>query len=80
MSNKDNGGPAFPVTMPAGEAYKGHAEFDGMTLRDYFAAKAMQACLSSTKGMFGVGYKDNNANMAMASYSIADAMLEARKQ
>lgn len=75
MSKKDCGGPAFPCQ------YQGDTRSDmsGMTLRDYFAAKAMQACLSNTEGMFGVGHKDNNANLAMASYSIADAMLEARK-
>jgi hypothetical protein len=44
-----------------------------MTLRDYFAAKAMQGMLScdSSKGM----YKD----FAQAAYKMADAMLEARK-
>lgn len=39
MSNKDTGGPAFPIH------WENHAE--GMTLRDYFAAKAMQAMVSS---------------------------------
>ena len=73
MAEKINdGGPVFPSEI--GTISK------GITLRDYFAAKAMQSCLSNTKGMFGVGYKDKNANLAMASYSIADAMLEARKQ
>jgi hypothetical protein len=47
----------------------------GMTLRDYFAAKAMQ-------GMFE--YWDENPNLefehiASCSYDMADAMLKARE-
>jgi len=37
--NKDTGGPAFPT--PAH-----NLQNDGMTLRDYFAAKAMQAWMT----------------------------------
>ena len=40
MSNKD-GGPAFPVSI-LGETIK---DQEGMTLRDYFAAKAMQSMI-----------------------------------
>ena len=46
---------------------------DGMTLRDYFAAKAMQGLLSS----------DVNAPLevfAKQSYKVADAMLVAREE
>lgn len=66
MTNKDNGGPAFP-RMPGGSP--------GLSLRDYFAAKAMAACISNMSGNIGVGYEANNTSLAMASYSIADAML-----
>jgi len=45
----------------------------GMTLRDYFAAKAMQAILGDPD------YSNPDDKLAAASYSIADAMLEARK-
>ena len=46
--------------------------FDGMTLRDYFAAKAMQGMMS-----------DPNLDMvcnkvAQLSYNMADAMMKAR--
>ena len=44
---------------------------EGMTLRDYFAAKAMQ-------GMLAAGNKVLK-DITQASYVIADAMLEARK-
>ena len=43
----------------------------GMTLRDYFAAKAMGAMVS--------GEYEKFAHMAIDAYAIADAMLAARK-
>lgn len=61
--SKDTGGPAFPTVLigkPEG----------GMTLRDYFAAKAMQALIQKL---------DTRKNVATAAYGIADAMLETRK-
>ena len=45
----------------------------GMTLRDYFAAKAMQAIISS--GTFPTGIMFDTAKEA---YEIADSMLKAR--
>ena len=67
---KQTGGPAFPA--PAGVA---HITDQGMTLRDYFAAKAMQAMLAHPDA-------SNTASpiaYASAAYEMADAMLEARK-
>ena len=72
MDTKDNGGPAFPVTLPAGERYTDHAPFDGMTLRDYFAAKAMQSLIGGDYMRFADAVAD--------AYRVADVMLEARKQ
>ena len=49
------------------------ADSDGMTLRDYFAAKAMQAYLPDAM--------ENNATegeLAWSAYKMADAMLKAR--
>ena len=46
----------------------------GMTLRDYFAAKAMQAMLSSPNCPLNV----RESELAKQAYSAADAMLEAR--
>jgi uncharacterized protein YeaC (DUF1315 family) len=44
---------------------------DGMDLRDYFAAKAMQAMLA---------WEDaGNFNVSKEAYMMADAMMEARK-
>jgi len=53
-------------------------ETQGMTLRDYFAAKAMQGMLGNTKGSFGTAYEAANLNLAGASYAIADAMIRQR--
>ena len=51
-----------------------------MELRDYFAAKALAAMISNTTRSvdLGVSYPQNNANFALASYAVADAMLAAR--
>ena len=67
------GGPAFPTES---EHQSGHTtwHFEGMTLRDYFAAKAMQASRSRRSD-----YK-TWADLAADAYEIADAMLAARAQ
>jgi len=68
---KETGGPAFPTSDwdENGRAYKIH----GTTLRDYFAAKAMQAILSNPE------YGDEDDSLAGAAYYVADAMLKARE-
>jgi hypothetical protein len=48
----------------------------GMTLRDYFAAKAMQALMSTPKPDYGRMSADSLSTMA---YQMADAMLKARQ-
>jgi hypothetical protein len=49
----------------------------GMTLRDYFAAKAMQGFIAyaTAKGI----YVPPDDELASASYQLADAMLKARE-
>ena len=51
---------------------------EGMTLRDYFAAKAMQSVLLSDRypGVFGVNRYETVT--AILAYKMADAMLGAR--
>lgn len=49
----------------------------GMTLRDYFAAKAMQVLLQEAVKIGAT--LDATPHAVVASYEIADAMLEARK-
>ena len=65
--------PAFPVTLNEGETFSSHGDADGITIRDYFAAKAMAANIA--------GNLVPNAtieNIADYSYVIADEMLRAR--
>ena len=67
-----NNEPAFPV-FP--ETSGGHAAaFQGMTLRDYFAAKAMQGMLAACTGWS----EANLERLAKCSYLTADAMMKAR--
>ena len=73
MSDKDSGGHAFPTIYPD----LAHTEC-GMTLRDYFAAKAMAALCA------GFNFTDARHNWTLSDFSklayrIADAMTEARK-
>jgi hypothetical protein len=61
-----NNPPAFPIH------WENHHE--GMTLRDYLAAKAMQGQLSRPSG----GYLQEE-DVAKYAYMMADAMLRARE-
>jgi hypothetical protein len=63
------GGPAFPA--PAGVS---HITEQGMTLRDYFAAKAMAQLMLSSPVV-----QDDARTTASWAYEYADAMLKARK-
>ena len=82
-----NGGPAFPFSALSPEGPNVYKDNEGMSLRDYFAAKALQAIVEST-GQTPVGTKvpwsDGNTNHAQwsasAAYAYADAMLAAREQ
>lgn len=51
---------------------------DGMELRDYFAAKAMQGML--TNQPLRVDVMLNGASLATSSYQIADAMINERNK
>lgn len=69
MSEKDNGGPAFPVGFQHGEsiAMKG-----GMTLRDYFAAKWL------VNITIYPGTAVTPEKVAADCYRVADALLKER--
>ena len=73
MSNTiNNGGPAFP-TENARQTGPSSWHEEGMTLRDYFAAKALQGLLSHNSNG-----NASDKNIAEWAYSQADAMLRAR--
>lgn len=63
------GGPAFPRD----HAHDGH---NGMTLRDYFAAKALQGFMANKANPMSF-HPEQDAQWA---YSIADALLRARRR
>ena len=65
---KDDGKPAFPVTSDQ----FGH--YSGMSLRDYFAAKAMQGMLANHN--YDVWSWDQTCE---ACYKAADTMLKVRQ-
>lgn len=72
-----NNEPAFPRPAVFTEVHGlTSVEQDGMMLRDYFAARMMVFNLSKAL-MPNKDYDYSNA--AIASYRMADAMLEARK-
>jgi hypothetical protein len=75
MNDINTGGPAFPVFPETGGGHA--AAFQGMTLRDYFAALAMQAMMRNQKTRVEAG---DVSSLAVNAYDIADAMLEARKE
>lgn len=81
MVTKADGGPAFPVMDEAVE----YGQHYGMSLRDYFAAKAMQGLLAmEANPQFGTVTEPYSAHgrddlMAKCAYNLADAMLAARE-
>ena len=80
MSNIKTGGPAFPRPAVFTQTHGlTSVEQDGMTLRDYFAAKAMQSLISSCD-VSKQGYSTELDRRAVQAYLTADAMLKARSQ
>jgi len=62
---------AFPIVVDYGDDVKYQT---GMTLRDYFAAKAMQGMLSENSG---IRYPTDE--LVDFAYKVADAMMKARE-
>jgi hypothetical protein len=67
--------PAFPQTNDRVVASISIANSQGMTLRDYFAAKAMQGMMADGQAFRLVA----ESTLANTAYEIADAMLKARE-
>ena len=82
--NKDNGGPAFP-TVEA-NYHNENMRSEGISIRDYFAAKALAGMLADRANIerFDVisnqELVDPEALMATAAYQMADAMLKVREK
>jgi len=71
--------PAFPraVSMLRSGSYFKVDSSDGMSLRDYFAAKAMQAMVN---GVIAGGGDYREPFVAEQAYKMADAMVEERQK
>ena len=79
MTTINNGGPAFPQTQildgDRGFVSGNDVGEGGMTLRDYFAAKAMNGLLAQS---LGTALESEPKIAADYAYATADAMLKAR--
>lgn len=82
MSEKNGGGPAFPREDYQCNGGGGNLGQEGMTLRDYFAAKAVGVAFK----FYEDGYCGNDGELddkssavvAAVAYELADAMLAER--
>ena len=76
---KDDGGPAFPQTV---EGWNGHmsGKQPGMTLRDYFAGRALAGLLAHHgRSVFNTD-AENSRIVSACAFILADAMLAARRR
>lgn len=77
MSKLNDGGPAFPVNHnKTVDEFLAHS---GMTLRDYFAAKALNGLLSQLNDDVGIGPAPDK-QLSRLAYWYADAMLAEREK
>jgi hypothetical protein len=71
---------AFPTGKTGDKNHDFYVSQDGMDLRDYFAAKAMQGMFSDPDYQLGAwdNYIDWHENLTSQAYQIADAMMKVR--
>jgi hypothetical protein len=92
MNEPNDGGPAFP-TENVHQTGPNSYHYPGMSLRDYFAAKAMQACVARWFSVIDeIMVEDPRSPLlnkprshgiercAITAYQYADAMLTAREK
>lgn len=82
-AKRDDGGPAFPTMMKIGDIATAEG---GLTVRDWFAAKAMTAIFGG-QGADIVAARDSRYDetnwaevVALNAYEMADAMLAERRK
>ena len=73
MKTINDGGPAFPFDEKQADGGHYHSH-EGMTLRDYFAAKAMAGYCAVESS-----WDNPPEEVARCAYRTADAMLKARE-
>lgn len=82
---KENNNYAFPHKQSHEQFQYSETVHHGMTLRDYFAAKAMQSLLSSQKHISNINILARECSiseteaLAKISYDFSDAMLKHRE-
>ena len=81
MTTKNTGGPAFPLPVADQECCgRFESGYGGMSLRDWFAAKAMQGLLAHAT-RYRPRQQDQHlhwhAAISKEAYELADAMLKA---
>jgi hypothetical protein len=84
MTKHDDGGPAFPcdnITRrdEKGKFFGAEVSISGMSLRDHFAGLALQSLSAAVQDESITTLEDRAEDTARACYTIADAMLKARK-
>ncbi|HEY5800925.1 MAG TPA: hypothetical protein VIT92_11940 [Burkholderiaceae bacterium] len=79
MKAIETGGPAFPAEN-AGQSGPSTYHFEGMTLRDYFAAQALPAVIRQCYADTRSPDESQEDYFARACYAVSDAMLKARAQ
>lgn len=79
------GGPAFPVADMDFQTFKPSTVdehkrlLSGMSLRDYFAAKAIPVAWAALEaGYFEADAESSADKMAICAYQLADAMIKVR--
>ena len=77
MSNQNNGGPAFAAS---GHPEQQFVQQEGMTLRDYFAAKAISILEPPVDYVGAEETSESYQEWASKAYKMADAMLRAREE
>lgn len=68
---KDDGGMAFPLYIPQGN-FESAELISGISIRDYFAAKALQGLIINPETCSG------HSPITARAYELADAMIERR--
>ena len=82
MRTPNDGEPAFPVPVGEREFWdrEENGSPNGITIRDYFAAAALQGMIASGEYLAKQMHKNPNKNIGDMAYMAADEMLAARKE
>lgn len=79
MNNTNTGEPAFPTGIFFDDKGLIIGGSNGMTLRDYFAAKAMQVAWGMYEELYDCDPENLISLVADYAYELADSMLKARE-